>query len=178
MKNIPKTATIALASLAVSLAACTPVSKPSPSAPTLTWRVRNQATNQVQNANQNGTVHLGSGKYSLSFFADASGGLRSMALTGQGSVEGTADNGFGGTFTNGFHQVSLPPQNRTFGAPSASSALVIQDFDYFSLDLHSTVRTDRGSKKAVPGKGTITLRGQATDTSGRTSNGTLQMVVP
>jgi hypothetical protein len=164
--------------LAFALVGCPPTSGPGPNPPTMSWAVFDNATQRSQTFGQNGEVHLTGGTFTLSFFADAPGGLTSMKLTAEGNVEGSADNGTGGTFTNGFHTVSLPPQSTTFNPAVTSSSLLITSFDFFKIDTHSIVNTDNGPKEGFADKGTITLTGTATDTSGRTSTGQLQIQVP
>jgi hypothetical protein len=164
--------------LALALVGCPPTSGPGPNPPAVSWSVLNHATNQNQTFGQNGVVHLTGGTFTLSFLAQAPGGLTSMTLTAQGNVEGAADDGTGGIFTNGFHTVSLPPQNTAFNPVVTSNSLLITPFDFFKIDTHSIVQTDKGPKEGFADKGTITLTGTAKDTAGRTSTGQLQIQVP
>jgi hypothetical protein len=164
--------------LAFTSVSCTPTSGPGPNPPDVSWSVLTFATNQNQTFGPNAVVHLTGGTFSLSFLAQSPGGLTSMKLTAQGNVEGSADSGSGGIFTNGFHTVSLPPQSTTFSPAVTSNSLLITPFDFFKIDTQSIVQTDHGPKEGFADRGTITLTGTATDTSGRTSTGQLQIQVP
>ena len=164
--------------LAFAPMGCAPTSGPAPNPPDVSWNVMNHATNENQTFGQNGVVHLTGGTFTLSFLAQASGGLTSMKLTAQGNVSCSADNGTGGIFSIGFRAVSLPPQSANFNPPVTSNSLLIVPFDFFKIDCQATAQTDNGPKEAFADKGTITLTGTATDTSNRTSTGQLEIQVP
>jgi hypothetical protein len=117
--------------------------------------------------------------YILSFIAESPGGLTGMTLQAQGSPVCGNDNGTGGNFTIGNHTVILPPpQSANFNPTVTSNSLLITGFNFFKLDCNAKVVTDNGTKEAFAQSGTITLTGTATDTSGRTTTGTLQVHFP
>lgn len=173
--------TLLLTPLVSSLAGCPPTTlPPTPNPPVLSWTIRD--LDAAQNLPPpSGQAHVPGGhKLSLSFLADAPGGLTAMTLAATGFVTCGASNNTGGNFTAGTsNDIGIAPQQTTFNPTVSSNSLLIIPFTFFQIDCHRTVQTDVGPREGFAvSPDTITLTGTATDSQNRMSTGQLQLVVP